>query len=107
LVNGAGLGGGAPLVLASIGFFHAGRRGTPSSPLNAFEAFEAAARDESFTRAADELCVTPSGQGSRGRARNQAVQPSAPAADHHRALPKIAIFRDWLVAEAAEDARRL
>src|SRR5215212_6794085 len=28
-------------------------------PLNALKAFEAAARHESFTRAADELCVTP------------------------------------------------
>jgi LysR family glycine cleavage system transcriptional activator len=27
-------------------------------PLNALKAFEAAARHESFTRAADELCVT-------------------------------------------------
>jgi hypothetical protein len=27
--------------------------------------------------------------------------------DHHRALPKIASFRDWLLAEAAEDVRRL
>src|SRR6202022_2675056 len=28
-------------------------------PLNALKAFEAAARSESFTRAAEELCVTP------------------------------------------------
>ena len=28
-------------------------------PLNAVKAFEAAARSESFTRAAEELCVTP------------------------------------------------
>src|SRR3954465_13763250 len=28
-------------------------------PLNALRAFEAAARSESFTRAAEELCVTP------------------------------------------------
>ena len=28
-------------------------------PLNAIKAFEAAARSESFTRAAEELCVTP------------------------------------------------
>ena len=28
-------------------------------PLNALKAFEAAARSESFARAAEELCVTP------------------------------------------------
>jgi LysR family glycine cleavage system transcriptional activator len=30
----------------------------PLAPLNALKAFEAAARHESFTRAAEELCVT-------------------------------------------------
>ncbi|MBV9949290.1 MAG: LysR family transcriptional regulator, partial [Myxococcales bacterium] len=39
-------------------FAHAPRRPPPLPPLNALRAFEAAARHLSFTRAAEELCVT-------------------------------------------------
>ena len=45
-------------------------------PLNALKAFEAAARHESFTRAADELCVT---QG----AVSQQVKALEAVARHH------------------------
>src|SRR5258705_11186078 len=39
-------------------FSHEGRMPRQLPPLNALKAFEAAARSESFTRAAEELCVT-------------------------------------------------
>jgi len=47
-------------------------------PLNGLRSFEAAARHLSFTRAADELCVTPGavsqqGEIAGGRARRRAV----------------------------------
>jgi LysR family transcriptional regulator, glycine cleavage system transcriptional activator len=45
----------------SPSFSHAGRRVLRQLPqLNALKSFEAAARHESFTRAAEELCVTQS-----------------------------------------------
>jgi DNA-binding transcriptional LysR family regulator len=129
-------------------------------PLNALKAFEAAARHESFTRAAEELCVTQGAVSHQVKALEAAlglklfnrerqrlriteagrdylavalarttlaawdlingrlVRPFAVApklsktywivcAKATATLPKIATFRDWLLAEAAEDERRL
>ena len=57
-------------------------------PLNALRAFEAAARHESFTRAAEELFCHPGrgqppGEGAGGGAGVEAVQPGTPAAGDH------------------------
>src|SRR5919202_80811 len=42
-------------------------------PLNALKAFEAAARSESFARAAEELCVTPGAVGQQVKALEAAL----------------------------------
>ena len=47
-------------------------------PLNALKAFEAAARHESFTRAAEELCVTPGAVSRQVRSRDSATRCAAP-----------------------------
>ena len=57
-------------------------------PLNALRAFEAAARHESFTRAAEELCVTQGAVSHQVKALEaklglKALQPGATAAGHH------------------------
>ena len=57
-------------------------------PLNALKAFEAAARHESFTRAAEELCVTQGAVSHQVKAlgigaRGQTLQSRASTPDHH------------------------
>src|SRR5258708_39750150 len=45
--------------LPCLSFFHEGAMPRQLPPLNALKAFAAAARSASFTREAEELCVTP------------------------------------------------
>lgn len=47
-----------PSALICTRFFHPACHGPHAAPLNGLKSFEAAARHESFTRAAEELCVT-------------------------------------------------
>jgi predicted transcriptional regulator len=66
-------------------------------PLNALKAFEAAARHESFTRAAEELCVTQGAVSHQVKALEAelglAVQPAAPKARHHGIRPHLSRHR--------------
>jgi LysR family transcriptional regulator, glycine cleavage system transcriptional activator len=108
--------------------------------LNALKAFEAAARHVSFTRAAEELCVTQGavsasmlidaaadGQGvalarttlaAWDLIHGRLVRPFPIAVPLSKSywivcpkasanLPKLVAFRDWLVAQASQDARQL
>jgi LysR family transcriptional regulator, glycine cleavage system transcriptional activator len=84
------------------------RRALP--PLNAVRAFEAAARHLSFTRAAGELCVTPSAVGQSVRAlerwlgvplfaRDRRSSPDLRLSEAGRAyLPLVGRSLDWLAA---------
>ena len=70
-------------------------------PLNALKAFEAAARHESFTRAAERL-IRPFKDSIRLSRTYWIICPKATSG-----LPKIELFQDWLLAEAAQDLRHL
>jgi len=82
-------------------------------PLNALEAFEAAARHESFTRAADELCVTQGAVSHQVKALEAGIGVKLFNREHQRlviteagreyltvvrdALDRIALGTEWLV----------
>jgi LysR family transcriptional regulator, glycine cleavage system transcriptional activator len=85
-------------------------------PLNALRAFEAAARHLSFTRAADELCVTPSAVGQSARALERWLGVSLFARDRSSVdlvlteagrayLPLVSCSLDW-IATATTAVRR-
>jgi DNA-binding transcriptional LysR family regulator len=102
-------------------------------PRNALKAFEAAARHGSFTRTAQELCVTQGAVSqqvrgldtqiglrlfNRERQRLVIIRPFAHALAAPYAfwivcpqwaseLPKVAAFRAWALAEVARDRRRI
>jgi LysR family glycine cleavage system transcriptional activator len=90
--------------------------------LNALKAFEAAARYVSFTRAAEELCVTQGAVSHQVKALESELGVKLFNRDRQRltitdagreylaataSLPKLVAFRDWLLAQASEDIRQL
>ena len=64
-------------------------------PLNALKIFEAAARHESFTRAAEELCVTQGAVSHQVKALEDAIPDTYMVLSPREGLPAPVFASDW------------